>query len=169
MKIPVRVAAALVVSLALLAVAGIAGATLADPGDPVQPIGVEPADPGDTPTSSPGLPDHSDPNIPWDDPANAQPVEPRPGMADVRARPFDRVIVNDDGSVTLLFTSGVEPCAVLDHVNVEYGASTLTFTLFEGRDAAAGDVACIEIAVLKSVTIALEQPLDGRTIVDGAA
>ena len=57
----------------------------------------------------------------WDDPSTAPPVEPTPGMADVRARPFDRAMLNDDGTVTILFTSGVEPCAVLDHVDVDEG------------------------------------------------
>jgi hypothetical protein len=169
MKIPVRTASALIVALALLVVAGIAGTTLADPADPSLPIGVEPADPRDAPTSSPILPDGPDPAPRWDDSGNAQPVEPRPGMTDVRARPFDRAIVNADGSITILFVSGVEPCAVLDHVDVNYASDVVTITLFEGRDAAAGDVACIEIGVLKSVTITLSEPLADRTIVDGAA
>ena len=89
-------------------------------------------------------------------------------MAGVRARPFDRAMLNDDGTVTILFTSGVEPCAVLDHVDVDEG-DAVTITLYEGHDPDAGDVACIEIAVLKSVTITLDHPLDGRGIVDGAA
>ena len=161
MKTPVRIVFALVLSIGLLAAAGIAGATPTDRADPT--------DPGDTATSSPIASDPVDPTIAWDDPANAQPVVPRSGMADVRARPFDRAIVNDDGSVTLLFTSGIEPCAVLDHVVVDLGADTATFTLFEGRDASAGNVACIEIGVLKSVTIPLDEPLAGRRIVDGAA
>ena len=90
-------------------------------------------------------------------------------MAGVRARPFDRAMLNDDGTVTILFTSGVEPCAVLDHVDVDEGDAAVTITLYEGHDPDAGDVACIEIAVLKSVTITLDHPLDGRSIVDGAA
>ena len=48
-------------------------------------------------------------------------------------------------------------------------ATHVTITLYEGHDPDAGDVACIEIAVLKSVTITLDHPLDGRAIVDGAA
>ena len=112
---------------------------------------------------------HPDDDLPrWDDPSAATPVEPRPGMADVRARGFERAIVNDDGTVTILFVSGVEPCAVLDHVEVAYSDAAVAITLFEGHDASAGDVACIEIGVLKSVTISLDQPLDGRQILDGA-
>ena len=132
--------------------------------------GVTHTEPGldpDTAVSYVPCPDDTEP-IPWGDPRNAQRVEPVPGMADVRARGFDRAIVNDDGIVTILFVSGVEPCSVLDHVDVDYGRD-VTITLYEGHDPSAGDVACIEIGVLKSVTIALDEPLNGRTIVDGAA
>jgi hypothetical protein len=112
---------------------------------------------------------HPDDDLPrWDDPSAATPVEPRPGMADVRARGFDRAIVNEDGTVTILFVSGVEPCAVLDHVDVASSDAAVTITLFEGHDPSAGDVACIEIGVLKSVTITLDRPVDGRQILDGA-
>jgi hypothetical protein len=57
---------------------------------------------------------------------------------------------------------------VLDRVEVRSGASTVTITLFEGHDPNAGDVACIEIAVAKRVVVHLDEPVDGRTIVDGA-
>ena len=100
----------------------------------------------------------------------AQLVEPRPGMADVRPHIFDHAVANDDGtSITVFFWSGVEPCYVLDHVDVDQGPSTITVTLFEGHDASAGDVACIEIALLKKVVVQLDGPVGDRRIVDGAA
>ena len=74
----------------------------------------------------------------------------------------------DDRIITLRFWSGVEPCYVLDHVDVIYGADTVTVTLFQGSDPSAKDVACIEIAVLKQTTITLDQPLAGRELVDGS-
>ncbi len=78
--------------------------------------------------------------------------------------------MNDDGtSVTIDFVSGVEPCAVLDHVDVRYGTDAVTITLYEGHDADAGDVACIEIGVFKRVVVHLDEPLGDREIVDGAA
>jgi hypothetical protein len=99
----------------------------------------------------------------------ASPVIPTPGMADVRARGWDSADVSADGMrVTIGFVSGIEPCAVLDHVAVDYGAKAVTVTLFEGHDPDAGDVACIDIGVFKSVTVALTEPLDGRIIRDGA-
>ena len=187
---------ALVTAVAVVSIATVAAATrggseqehandgsgqvsVGSPGDPNGSVAIDPvhgdcnvapldrnADP-DSPVDYAVCPDDQDP-APWGDPSTAQPVEPTPGMAGVRARPFDRVMLNDDGTVTILFTSGVEPCAVLDHVTVDEGED-VTITLYEGHDPDAGDVACIEIAVLKSVTIALDHPLDGRAIVDGAA
>jgi hypothetical protein len=100
----------------------------------------------------------------------AQLVEPTPGMSGVRPRAFDEAVVAADGSsVTVFFWSGVEPCYVLDHVEVGYGADAVTITLFEGHDASAGDVACIEIALLKKVVVQLDEPVGDRRIVDGAA
>ena len=96
-------------------------------------------------------------------------VEPRPGMAGVVARRFDSAPGGaDDTTVTIDFVSGVEPCAVLDRVDARYDATTVTITLFEGHDPNAGDVACIEIGVFKRVVVHLDEPVDGRTIVDGA-
>jgi hypothetical protein len=187
---------ALVTAVAVVSIATVAAATrggseqehandgsgqvsVGSPGDPNGSVAIDPvhgdcnvapldrnADP-DSPVDYAVCPDDQDP-APWGDPSTAQPVEPTPGMAGVRARPFDRAMLNDDGTVTILFTSGVEPCAVLDHVTVDEGED-VTITLYEGHDPDAGDVACIEIAVLKSVTITLEHPLEGRSIVDGAA
>jgi hypothetical protein len=100
----------------------------------------------------------------------AQEVEPTPGMSDVSARIFDDVIVGDDDrTLTIFFWSGVEPCYVLDHVDVAYRADAITITLFEGHDASAGDVACIEIALLKKVVVPLDEQAGDRAIVDGAA
>lgn len=145
-------------------------APVTDCDDTVAGICVAPAD-GATAVSdcddmveAPGDPGITDPSD------GAQKVEPTPGMADVRPRPFDKAVVSDDGtSVTIFFWSGVEPCYVLDHVDVEYGTGAITITLFEGHDASEGDVACIEIAVLKKVVVELDEPAGDRRIVDGAA
>jgi hypothetical protein len=110
-----------------------------------------------------------DPKItdPYD---GAQKVEPTPGMSGVSPRIFDKVVVGDDDrTLTVFFWSGVEPCYVLDHVDVDEGPGAITVTLFEGHDASAGDVACIEIAVLKKVVVQLDEPVGDRRVVDGAA
>jgi len=54
-------------------------------------------------------------------------------------------------------------------VAVSYDADAVTVTLFQGSDPNAGDVACIDIALQKQVTVTLDEPLAGRAIVDGAA
>ena len=111
-----------------------------------------------------------EPPVVTDPDQGAKLVEPTPGMADVRSHIFDHVSVNDDGSsVTVYFWSGVEPCYVLDHVDVDEGPGAITITLFEGHDTSAGDVACIDIALLKKVVIQLDAPVGDRRIVDGAA
>jgi hypothetical protein len=96
-------------------------------------------------------------------------AEPRAGQVGVRPIPWDRArVAADDRSLTIDFTSGVEPCYVLDDVRVRYAPRGVTVTLLEGHAPGAGDVACIEIAELKSVRVELEEPLAGRRIVDGA-
>lgn len=109
-------------------------------------------------------------------PPSTEPLEPHPqlvvprsGMADVRPVAFDSATIRDDDrTVDVRFWSGIEPCAVLDHVDVAYGVQTVTITLIEGADPGAGLVACPDIAMLKQVTVALDQQLAGRRIVDGA-
>jgi hypothetical protein len=165
MQIRSRAVVALFASIGVLVGAGVAAAVAdqaPDCGEQIHGTGPDatvsytmcPGDPGLSPEPVPG------PRI----------VEPTPGMANVRARPFDAATVGDDDrTVTVDFWSGIEPCTVLDHVAVDYGSRDVAITLFEGNDPEAGDVACIEIAVQKQVVIVLDEPLDGRTIVDGAA
>jgi hypothetical protein len=141
------------------------------------PVVTDPADCGeqvsgtgpDATVSYTPCPGDDDPVVtdPYD---GAQKVEPTPGMSDLYPHAFDKAVVGNDGkTLTIFFWSGVEPCYVLDHVDVDYGPGAITVTLFEGRDASAGDVACIEIAVLKKVVVQLDEPVGDRRVVDGAA
>lgn len=108
--------------------------------------------------------------VPSDPYAGARKVEPTPGMANLHPIGFDKVVVGDDDrTLTIFFWSGVEPCYVLDHVDVAETPDTITITLFQGNDPSAGDVACIEIAELKKVVVQLDAPVAGRAIEDGAA
>jgi hypothetical protein len=101
---------------------------------------------------------------------SAEPVEPRPGMINVAPIPFDHVEVGADGrTLTVFFYSGVEPCYVLDRVDVQAGPGTITITLFQGSDPEVTNVACIDIAVLKKVVVEVDEPVGARRIVDGAA
>ena len=150
MRTSLRAAIAITVALAALVIASMASATTPSPDTPV--------------ASSPGI------GTPAPSPDGPQIVQPRPGMADVRSTAFDTATIGDDDrTVTIAFWSGIEPCAVLDHIDVAYSADAVTITLYQGHDPNAGDVACIEIAVLKQTTVTLDEPLAGRAIVDGAA
>ena len=108
---------------------------------------------------------------PLTDPApDAQIVVPDPNAVGLRARPFDRATVGDDGrTVTIDFVSGVEPCYVLGRIAVDEGPNAVRITLFEGHLASGEDVACIDLGVFKTTSITLDEPLGDRTIVDGAA
>ncbi len=102
-------------------------------------------------------------------PSGAENVTPRPGMADVHPVPFESATpVGDGTAVRVVWWSGIEPCYVLDHVDVVATAATVTITLYEGHDPAAQDVACIELAVQKSTLVKLEEPLGNRELIDGA-
>jgi hypothetical protein len=104
------------------------------------------------------------------DPGGPQLVAPKPGMAGVAPRPFEAWTLGDDGrTVAIEFWSGVEPCYVLDHVDVAYGEDAVSITLHEGHEPQAEDVACIDIGVLKTVEVTLDEPLGDRDVIDGAA
>lgn len=111
-----------------------------------------PSDPGQVPEPKPTI------------------VEPRPGMANVTPTAYDTATIGaDDVTLAITFWAGVEPCSVLDHVDVVESSTAVTVTLYQGNDPTAGDAACPEIAMLKQVNVTLDHPLAGRDIVDGAA
>ena len=77
-------------------------------------------------------------------------VVPKPGQLDVHDVAIDELQARVQGSsifVTASWTSGVEPCNVLDQIVVTEGAGSYAITLREGHGA--GDVVCIEIAMTK--------------------
>lgn len=87
---------------------------------------------------------------------DAQAVVPVPGQLDVHPVAIDRFVAEVTGrhvAVTAFFTTGVEPCNVLDSVTVQPGEGTISITLLEGRGA--GDVACRSIAVTKATVVDL--------------
>jgi hypothetical protein len=107
-------------------------------------------DPPDTPISGGG---GADPG----QPAEPRVVVPRPGQRDPHDVSVNRLQARiDDGGrviVRATFYSGVEPCYVLDSVVLTRRGNNLTLTLREGTGQ--GDVACIDIAVLKATDVDL--------------
>ena len=89
-------------------------------------------------------------------------------MIGVAPIPFDHVDVGaDDRTLTVYFWSGVEPCYVLDHVDIEESPTAIAITLFQGSDPEVTNVACIDIALLKKVVVQVDEPVGTRRIVDG--
>jgi hypothetical protein len=120
--------------------------------------------PSEDPNSSVGI----DLPAPSDDPALIDPlgrvVVPKPGQLDVRAIPAQTLSAVADGrrvTLTIEYTSGVEPCYILDSIVVAVGADAGTFaiTLREGHGP--GDVVCIEIAEFKRAIVELGELAPG--------
>lgn len=156
------------------------GGASSEPGSPGDPGGPTHSDPSPGPYCEPNeIPPNPNPDTPVsscpgdqtappEDPQST-PVTPRPGMQDPQPVAWQRAEVGqDDRTLTLHFVSGVEPCYVLDRVEVDYGPDAVTVTLYEGHDPDATDQTCIEIALYKSVAVSIDEPLDGRKLVDGA-
>ncbi len=106
---------------------------------------------------------------PSDDPALIDPrgrvVVPVPGQLDIRAIPAQTLTAAVSGrhvTLTIDYTSGVEPCYILDSIVVAVGADTGTFaiTLREGHGP--GDVVCIEIAESKRAIVDLGELAPGN-------
>ncbi len=114
----------------------------------------------------PDSPVGSTPGTPAPGPT-ALPVSPRPGLVDVRPHIWDRLAILGPRTLRLEFYGGIEECEGVDRVDVDEATDAVTVTLFVGRVPTAE--ACIEIAVLKSIEVELEEPLAGREVVDGAA
>lgn len=152
------------------------------PGDGTDPRDL-PGDPGDLPGGDPGdepgggdsgdgrKPDEpvaNDPPVvgqPPDDPTGsdgALPVEPEPGIVNPIPHAWDRITVGPDGrTITIYYWGGVEDCYGLASVDATFDDDgVLHVTVLEGqRGNLAPNTACIEIALLKSVTITLDRPV----------
>jgi hypothetical protein len=151
---------ALIQVLASVVIAGLVAC--GNPEEVGSPGGSDGASP-DTPVATTPLPGNTSGNGP-----RYRLVAPRSGMAGVHPIRWKSVRKVDDRTLLVRFTSGVAPCYVLDHVDVEYGTVHVAITLFEGNDPEQDNVACIEIAELKQVRVELAESLNGRRVIDGA-
>jgi ABC-type transport system substrate-binding protein len=97
-------------------------------------------------------------------------VVPKPGQLDVHDVRADQFLARVEGStivVTVSWTSGVEPCNVLDQVAVTPGEGSYAITLREGHGPE--DVACIAIAELYKTEVSIPNVAPGTyQITDGA-
>jgi hypothetical protein len=141
--LPSRLIGAVLLSLSMLLVACDAAAPPASPSvsaPPDAPVTAPPSDPA-------GL-------------GGDKLVVAKPGQLDVHDVRADSFEARVDGStivLTITWTSGVEPCNVLDQVAVTKGAGSFAITLREGHGPE--DVACIAIAEVHKTEISI--PTDG--------
>jgi len=134
-----------------------AGGTDDEVTDPDDPVGTE---------------EPMDPDLPMDEQETTWTlVEPTPGMDDVRPIPWEDVQLLDEPRVRVRYWSGVEPCHVLDSVEVEETDTTITITLHEGSEPQDGGEppVCVQIARWTAVDVRLDAPVGDREIVDGAS
>jgi hypothetical protein len=122
--------------------------------------------PSSSTASNPGSPDGAVASSPPVDgsisPDNATNVTPTTHVRDPRPMPIDHLSVAADGrTVTVYWFGGVDTCYALASVDVTTGADGApVITVYEGtRAELPPDTMCIEIAVLKSTVIVLDQPL----------
>lgn len=101
----------------------------------------------DAPVTAPpsdGIGDDLDP----DPGIGAKPIVPKPGEAiNVRPVPAESLSARVDGNtiiVSAIWTSGVEPCTILDSIVVDKGEGKYTITLREGNSPQ--EIACVALA-----------------------
>ncbi len=121
-----------------------------------------PASPG------PAAPDDPAPTQPGPD-DDATPVYAQHNTADAHPVAWDQAKVIAPQVVRIYYTSGVAPCAVLDHVRVRWSADAVQITLFQGHVPSDKPQMCPMIARRVYVDVKLDRPLDDRQIIDGAA
>jgi hypothetical protein len=98
-------------------------------------------------------------------------VTPDPRVVELVPKRWNRVEPAPDGrSLTVDFTVGMPPCSVLGRVDKTETADTVTVTLQVGQLPGA-DCSGPQplIASPQTVVVALDSPLAGRRVVDGAA
>ncbi|MEU8173471.1 hypothetical protein AB0C14_11390 [Microbispora hainanensis] len=151
--------------VALLFLAVACGGTSSTSASPEQPDGSPSgagADHGSSMPASPVGPSGAPSGTP-------SPVTPAGPTLNPRKVPWESATPTGDGTaLDLVWWSGVEPCNVLDHVEVTETAREVTVTLYEGQDRRSPDAVCIEIAIMKSTQVHLKAPLGDRKVVDGA-
>jgi hypothetical protein len=131
----------------VLAACSAGGATSA----PTEPAASEPP-------AAPG-----DPGIGNPEPGGVELVEPQPGQQDVHPVALERLDATASGttvSVDAHWTSGVDPCYVLDQVQINVNDDqTVDVTVVEGTSDP--DAICVMMAVSKHTIVSFEVPGTG--------
>lgn len=126
-----------------------AGGTSPEPSAPASdtPVATAPSDGPDQSGDQGGNPA---------EPGQPRLVIPKPGQLNPHPVSIEKISARANGRhvvVNAQWWSGVEPCAVLDSTALTVDGSTITISVREGTGK--GEVACIDIAVLKVTVIDL--------------
>jgi hypothetical protein len=148
MKHVVRPAVMFIVLAVLLSACASAGSS---------PVPGDEAPPSEAPAAS------EPPAIGEPEPGGVELVEPQPGQQNVHPVALERMDATASGtvvSVDAYWTSGVDPCYVLDRVEVSInGAQTVDVTIHEGTSDP--DAICVMMAVAKHTIFSFEVPSTG--------
>jgi hypothetical protein len=120
----------------------------------------------DTPIGTDAPPGGGDPGVV---PGAGRIVVPRPGQFDVRPIPAQTLATQVDGRrvvIAIDYTSGVEPCYVLDSILVQPRQGSFAITLREGHGP--GDVMCTEQAEFKRALVDLGELAPGSYTISDA-
>ena len=121
------------------------------------------AAPSEQPAASEAPIVSDDPGVGEPAPGGAELVEPQPGQQNVHPVTIERMDATASGtmvSVDAYWTSGVDPCYVLDHVEVAVNDDqTVDVTLFEGTSDP--DAICVMMAVSKHTVFSFDVPGTG--------
>jgi hypothetical protein len=134
-------------------------------GEPSGEGGVDPAAPDDSDAPISSSPDPGGGG--GGGKSQAQRVQAQEGLVDVQAHRYEKAKVAESGeAIEIYFWDGIEQCGGVDHAHLTYEAERITVNLFTGRKPEAE--VCTEQAVFKVFSVGLDEPLEGRKLVDGA-
>jgi len=100
-----------------------------------------------------------------------QTTKPLPNLRAVHAVSWETSVPSEDSrQLNIDYFGGSPDCYSYSHSEVEYEEERILVTLFEGRHVRLrkGQTCTLE-GVRKTQVVPLESPLDGRSVVDGAA
>jgi hypothetical protein len=102
-------------------------------------------------------------------PGGARVVNPTPGLNGVNPTALDSVVQQPNNKLEVRFYGGVVDCYGVDHIDVQEADDAVTVTVFTGTPPAAANTACVDLAELQAVIVALASPLGERHIIDGSS
>ncbi|MEA2607917.1 MAG: hypothetical protein QOJ75_160 [Chloroflexota bacterium] len=147
---PIHLSAGLAILVAFALAACSAGASVGATSGPSAAPPVTTTNPSNEPGDGSGAPGGGL------GPGGDQLVVPKPGQLDVHPISADAFTARVEGHrvvITIAYTSGIEPCSVLDSIVVERGSGSFAITLREGRGP--GNQVCIMIARMMKTQVDL--------------